>query len=100
MNLLPPTDSDTMVVTDLGETWLPRSRQVAGLPEGGLDAGIRRDRQGSSRAFAEELYKKRLVEVGLLEEIRRPSRPWTDQDRTPIKVKGKPLSEQIMEERR
>jgi hypothetical protein len=47
-----------------------------------------------------ELYKKRLVEVGLLEEIRRPSRPRTDQDRTPIKVKGKPLSEQIMEERR
>jgi hypothetical protein len=98
MNLLPPTDSDTMVVTDLGETWHPRSRQVAGLPEGGLDAVIRRDRQGSSRAFAEdvhldeglrvevripeagqetpeELYKKRLVEVGLLEEIRRPSRP-------------------------
>ena len=52
MNLLTPTGSDTMVVTDLGETLLPRSRQVGGLREGGLDAGIRRDRQGSSRAFA------------------------------------------------
>ena len=48
----------------------------------------------------EELFKIRLVEVGLLEEIRKPSLPLADQDRRPIQVKGKPLSEQIMEERR
>jgi predicted DNA-binding antitoxin AbrB/MazE fold protein len=48
----------------------------------------------------EELFRKRLVEVGLLEEIRKPSRLLADRDRTPIQVKGKPLSEEIMEERR
>ena len=48
----------------------------------------------------EELFKKRLVEAGLLEEIKRASWPLADQDRTPIQVKGEPLSEQIMEERR
>lgn len=48
----------------------------------------------------EGLYKRRLVEVGLLEEIRRPSGPGADEDRIPIRVKGQPLSEQIMEERR
>jgi predicted DNA-binding antitoxin AbrB/MazE fold protein len=48
----------------------------------------------------EELFKTRLVEVGLLEEIRRPSLPLAGQDRTLIQVKGKPLSEQIIEERR
>lgn len=48
----------------------------------------------------EELFKKRLVEVGLLEEIRRPPWPLADQDRTPIQVRGKPLSVQIVEERR
>lgn len=48
----------------------------------------------------EELFKQRLVEVGLIERIKRPSWPLVDQDRTPIQVKGKPLSEQIIEERR
>jgi hypothetical protein len=67
-----------------------------------LDEGLRveiRIREAGQES-PEELFKKRLVEVGLLEAIRKPSWPLADQDRTPIQVKGKPLSEQIMEDRR
>ena len=77
--------------------------RVVLLPEGvHLDEGLRVEVRvpEAGQETPEESYKKQLVEVGLLQEIRQPSRPWTDQDRTPIKVKGKPLSEQIMEERR
>jgi hypothetical protein len=77
--------------------------RVVVLPEGvhledGLhvEVRIREAGQGS----LEELFKKRLVEVGLLGQIRKPSWPSPDQDRTPIQVKGKPLSEQVIEERR
>jgi hypothetical protein len=77
--------------------------RVVLLPENvHLDEGLRvevRIREAGQES-PEELFKKRLVEVGLLEEIRRPSWPLADQDRMPIQVKGKPLSEQIMEERR
>jgi hypothetical protein len=67
-----------------------------------LDEGLRVEVRilEAGQETPEGLYKKRLMEVGLLGEIRRPSGPVMDQDRTPIKVKGKPLSEQIMEERR
>jgi predicted DNA-binding antitoxin AbrB/MazE fold protein len=77
--------------------------RVVLLPENvHLDEGQRvevRIREAGQKS-SEELFKIRLVEVGLLEEFRRPSLPLADQDRTPIRVKGKPLSEQIMEERR
>jgi hypothetical protein len=46
-NLLATTDSDTMVMADLGETWLSSSRQVTGQWEGGLDASIRRVDDGN-----------------------------------------------------
>jgi hypothetical protein len=53
----------------------------------------------SEEAAAEERFKQRLLEKGLLKEIKRP--PYEAKgDRTPIKVKGKPLSEMIIEERR
>ncbi len=51
-------------------------------------------------ALAEESrFKQRLVELGLLREIRAP---WgvSESDRTPIQVKGKSLSQTIIEERR
>jgi predicted DNA-binding antitoxin AbrB/MazE fold protein len=77
--------------------------RVVHLPENvHLDEGLRvevRIREPGQESL-EELFKRRLVEVGLLEEVRRPSRPLADRDRTPIEVKGRPLSEQIMEERR
>lgn len=55
-------------------------------------------------AQAEKRFKQKLVELGLLKEVKtlsgvpRAGR-WAD-DRTPIKVEGKPLSESIIEERR
>ena len=77
--------------------------RVVLLPEDvHLDEGLRVEVRipEAGEEAPEALYKRRLMEVGLLGEIRRPSGPGADRDRTPIKVKGKPLSEQIMEERR
>lgn len=53
--------------------------------------------QGQSQA--EERFKRKLVEVGLLSDIKTP-KVNLEVDRTPIRVKGKPLSETIIEERR
>lgn len=44
-------------------------------------------------------FKEQLVRLGLLQEVRVPSRV-PEWDRTPIQVKGKPLSQTIIEERR
>ena len=61
-----------------------------------VEVRIRKAGKGSS----EDLFKERLVEAGLLQGIGRPSWPLANQGRRPIQVKGKPLSEQIIEERR
>jgi len=77
--------------------------RVVHLPEDvHLDEGLRVEVRipESGQESPEELFKKRLVEVGLLEAIRRPCWPLAGHDRTPIRVKGKPLSESIMRERR
>jgi hypothetical protein len=66
--------------------------------EDGLHVEIRIREAGHESP--EELFKKRLIEAGLIESTRKPSRSLADQDRTPIQVKGKLLSEQIIEERR
>jgi predicted DNA-binding antitoxin AbrB/MazE fold protein len=49
--------------------------------------------------LAESRYKQHLVELGLLREIRIPL-DVSGEGRTPIEVKGKPLSQAIIEERR
>ena len=58
-------------------------------------------------AQKEEHFKQTLVELGLLQKVKPPS--WylglrlssmLEGDRTPIRVKGKPLSQNIMDERR
>lgn len=46
----------------------------------------------------EQLYWQRLIELGLIKEIR--SLPETDLSFTPIRVSGIPLSQTIIEERR
>ena len=51
------------------------------------------------RAGAENRFKQTLQEIGLLLEVRSPSGQ-TQSERTLIKVKGKPLSQTIIEERR
>ncbi len=53
----------------------------------------------SNEGQAEERFKRKLVQVGLLSEIKIPKAK-LEGNRTPIRVKGKPLSETIIEERR
>jgi hypothetical protein len=48
----------------------------------------------------EAAFLQHLVEIGLLEEVKTPDRTQVEQDRRLIEVKGKPLSEVIIEERR
>lgn len=48
---------------------------------------------------AEERFKLKLVELGLLKSITIPSAE-PEGRRTPIKVKGKPISQTIIENRR
>ena len=55
------------------------------------------DHQG--RADAEKRFKQTLQEIGLVSEVKSSSGQ-TDGERTLIKVKGKPLSQTIVEERR
>ena len=49
--------------------------------------------------LAENRFKQHLVELGLLREVRVPLEI-IEEDRIPIEVKGKPLSQSIIEERR
>ena len=52
-------------------------------------------------ALVEEKLKQRLVEKGLLKQIKEPITDFTPyQNRTPIVVHGKPVSETILEDRR
>ena len=72
----------------------------ANLPDG-LTVEIRPvepDPQQSDAA--EEQFLQRLLELGLLTEIKRPPRIPPEGDRTPIQVEGTPLSEMIIQERR
>ncbi|MEA3349614.1 MAG: antitoxin family protein [Chloroflexota bacterium] len=52
----------------------------------------------SEEMLAENRFKQHLVELGLLNEVRVPHKI-IEEDRIPIKVKGKPLSQAIIEER-
>ena len=54
---------------------------------------------GEEAMTEENRFKLRLVELGLLREIRTPSGT-PEGDRTPIRVKGKSLSQTIVQERR
>lgn len=49
---------------------------------------------------SENAFKQRLIETGLLLELRTVAASSTRSNRTPIMVKGKPLSEILIEERR
>jgi hypothetical protein len=51
--------------------------------------------------LTEEEFERKLVEVGVLSEIKPPITDFTPyQNRQPIETTGKPLSEVIIEERR
>jgi hypothetical protein len=50
---------------------------------------------------SEEDFKHRLLQLGLLKEIKRPtSNVVAYKDRKPVVIQGKPLSETLIEERR
>lgn len=80
--------------------------KVVVLPEGveleeGAEVEVRAFVQAdSSEDLLERAFEQRLLEEGLLTEIKRPPRVPPTGDRTPIRVKGKPLSQMIIEERR
>jgi hypothetical protein len=67
-----------------------------------LEEGLRVEVRvpGTEGEPLEALFRQRLVETGLMERAERPPLGMTPRDRAPIRVKGKPLSEQIIEERR
>ncbi len=48
----------------------------------------------------EDLFKQKLLEVGLLREVKIPYLAASTEDRAPIQVEGEPLSWAIIEERR
>jgi hypothetical protein len=50
-------------------------------------------------AQAEERFKQKLVELGLLKEVKAPSGV-PEGDRTPVQIKGRPISRTIIRERR
>ncbi|MGI8587573.1 MAG: hypothetical protein ACR2M0_07805 [Chloroflexia bacterium] len=69
-----------------------------------LDDGLRVEVRApapevEAQQAAEDLLKQKLMESGLVKEFRNPPYPPTG-DRIPIHVKGKPLSETIIEDRR
>jgi hypothetical protein len=77
--------------------------RVVVLPDGvQLEEGLQvevhiRDAGQDSR---ESLFRQRLREAGLLEGTQEPLLQLPDKNRRPIQVKGKPLSEQVIEDRR
>lgn len=58
------------------------------------------DAPAISTQFTEERYKQRLVELGLIKEIKNPPATYFTRRPKPIEVKGKPLSQMVIEERR
>lgn len=49
---------------------------------------------------SESLYKQRLVEAGLMQELKGPNVPEPGETRMPLQLGGQPLSETIISERR
>lgn len=67
-----------------------------------LDEGVRVEVRVHEigKGTSEDLYRQRLVQAGIIKEIKRPGLYVLDGDRTPIRVEGTPLSQTIIEERR
>jgi hypothetical protein len=55
---------------------------------------------GVNEADREDEIQRHLFEIGLLNEIKRPGPAEPPGDRRPINVRGRPISEMIIEERR
>jgi hypothetical protein len=77
---------------------------VVVLPSGislsdGLVVQIQVPSESLTPTIEENRFKQSLVELGLLREIKTPSRTLT-RAHPPIQIKGKPLSQSLIEERR
>jgi hypothetical protein len=65
-----------------------------------IDQGMTYEAADGERP-AEEEFQRRLVEAGLLKEIKRPLRDAEAfKNGKPVEIKGKPLSETVIKERR
>jgi hypothetical protein len=82
---------NTVVLPD--DAGLPDGQTVEIRPIGAVS-------QNTTDDAAEEAFLHKLVEKGLLEDVKRPPRVPPAEDRSPIEVKGTPLSQMIIEERR
>lgn len=77
---------------DVADLW--RLREV-------IDARIGQVSPLANEAELEEEFKRRLLDAGLLKEIKPPIRDYEPfRNRKPVPIQGKPLSETIIEERR
>ena len=77
--------------------------RVVVLPEDVLiDEGVRVEVRVHKvgQEASEDHYKQKLVEAGIVKEIKRSREYVPKDDRTPIRVEGEPLSKMIIEERR
>lgn len=84
--------------------WLPsdEAAKLAGVDLHQFLTGVRQNEAASAdlEALVEEKLKQRLLKMGLLKEIKEPITDFTPyQNRTPIVVHGKPVSETILEDR-
>lgn len=66
-----------------------------------IDSLLKASDESPASTSLEDLFKQRLLEAGLISEIpRRLPAPEHLRDFKPVEVKGKPVSETIIEERR
>ncbi len=73
--------------------------EVRLIPVNGAESETPKEMQ-ATEAEREEAFKQKLVEMGLLRQIKRPPRVEPPGDRTPAKIEGKPLSQIVIEDRR
>ncbi|MSP12713.1 MAG: hypothetical protein EXR62_07110 [Chloroflexi bacterium] len=85
-------------ITDLYEAPLKAEGIISSSTEDSISTSQTGDENSDIEA-REALFQKKLLEVGLISEIRSPYHSAIRDDFVPIEVKGKPLSEFIIEER-
>ncbi|MCZ7574884.1 MAG: antitoxin family protein [Ardenticatenaceae bacterium] len=85
-----------VIVEAIYQNGVLKPLQDLNLPD---NARVRLQVIAAEEVLAESRFKQHLVAPGLLREAKTPSGV-LEGDRTPIQVRGKPLSQTIIEERR
>lgn len=65
-----------------------------------LDRPEQQSSPAKPKPLTEEEFQRRLVEMGLMDQIPDPSSDDDQPDDQPVNIKGKPLSETVISERR